>query len=347
MTQANTNSDGGDKISVIIVNYNGADLLGPCLKSLAEVRSPELEIIVVDNGSSDDTCELLESFPEVKLVRSDYNRGFAGGNNLGLAHCTYEYVLLLNNDTIVGPEFLRPLCDYLDQHPRVGIVQGKMTLPVHGDTLDVCGSFFTRLGLPYHFGFYKPDGPRYEGSFPVFGAKGACMLFRKELVERAGGFLFDERFYYEETDFCHRAWIAGSETHFVGAKPIEHLMGITSGKNKDPGFALRHYLRNMAFSLASNLGPAMRLRTMPLFYGTMLAGVVLSVITLRRAQAVAFWEALITPVARRDAIRQRRALVSSFRKSEDAAIFKTVTRNPRWSYFVKTFTGKLAEYQDE
>src|SRR5436309_11467547 len=195
----------GALVSILLVNFNGAKLLPGCLNSLAALSYRNREVLLVENASTDDSLRVLESYPWVKVIRSPSNLGFAGGNNLGLAHCSGEYVLLLNNDTIATPDFLQPLCAYLEQYPQVGIVQGKMLLPRFGNTLDVCGSFLTALGLPYHYGYYKSDGPKYQRSYPIFSGKGACLMFRRELIERVGGFLFDDDFfcYYEETDFCH------------------------------------------------------------------------------------------------------------------------------------------------
>src|SRR5579859_7798728 len=209
--------------SVLVVNYNGARFLPGCLDSLLASKAPYREVIVVDNASTDGSLLVLERYPWVKVVKSSSNVGFAGGNNLGLRHCLGEYVLLLNNDTVVPAGFLQPLVEYLEQHPKVGAVQGKMVLPNYGNALDVCGSFLTRFGFPYHYGYFKPDGVMYQRNYPVFSGKGACLMFRRELVSRAGGFLFDDDFfcYYEETDFCHRVWLAGYEVHFVATPAIQ------------------------------------------------------------------------------------------------------------------------------
>jgi hypothetical protein len=99
-------------VSILIVNYNRAKLLKDCLESLTAVRETRFEIVVVDNGSRDDSLEVLQQYPAIRVVRSDANRGFAGGNNLGLPHCGGKYVLLLNNDTLVQPDFLQPLVAY-------------------------------------------------------------------------------------------------------------------------------------------------------------------------------------------------------------------------------------------
>jgi GT2 family glycosyltransferase len=335
------------RVSILIVNFNGARWLPACLQSLRRIEFPSFEVVVVDNASADDSLEVLQSYPEVKLIRSERNLGFAGGNNLGLPHCAGAYVLLLNNDTVVTPGFLGPLCEYLDKHSEVAVVQGKMTLPRFESRLDVCGSFLTSLGLPYHHGFYKPDGPKYSQNHAVFSAKGACLMFRRDVLGKVGGFLFDDEFfcYYEETDFCHRVWLSGREVHFVSTPAIEHHMGATSGDTHSV-FVLRHYLRNMVFSLAANLSCGARLRILPPFLILLAASMMASLLRGRLGQAAAHWNALLCPLLSASGIRKRRALIRGMRRRTDTEIFAKVLKNPRLSYFVKTFTGHLADYED-
>lgn len=335
-------------ISVVIVHYLGASKLRRCLESLTLIAEPPCELLVVDNGSSEDLSWVKSEFRFLSYHRAPYNLGFAGGNNLGLTHCAGKYVLLLNDDTIVNPEFLSVLAGYLDKHAHVGIVGGKMLLPRFGNTLDVCGSFLTWFGLPYHYGFYKPDGPKYQRNYPVFSAKGACLMFRRELIKSVGGFLFDEDFfcYYEETDFCHRAWLAGHEVHFVNSPPIQHLMGATSGGPQSL-FVLRHYLRNMAFSLLSNLSFSSRLRILPLFFGMLLASMAAAAFTFKWGQFAAHFGAVTYCLTHYRKILERRRIVKSIRRRSDREIFAKVLRNPRLSYFVKTFSGRLTDYVDD
>lgn len=334
-------------VSILIVNYNGAHLLRPCLDSLRLIKARSFEVVLVDNASGDNSRQVLAEYPEVRVIRSAANLGFAGGNNLGLPHCTGRYVLLLNNDTVVPPGFLQQLTDYLDIHPRVGVVQGKMLLPKHGGCLDVCGSFLTWFGLPYHYGYFKPDGPQYQRSYPVFSGKGACLMFRRDLIAKVGGFLFDDDFfcYYEETDFCHRVWLAGAEVHFVPSEPVLHFMGSTSGA-PHADFVLRHYLSNMAFSLSANLGWGSLLLTLPLFYGTLLAGALASILARRWGPLQAQVQAALLPVRQFGKIRRRRRLIAGLRQARDREIFKRIRRTPRPGYFIKTFTAQLASYQD-
>jgi len=335
-------------VSILIANFNGARLLPDCLKSLEAVSYKNREVVVIDNGSTDDSLKILAKYPWVKVVRSDINLGFAGGNNLGLRACSGDLILLLNNDTIVSRDFLGPLCTYLEQNPRVGVVQGKMVLPSFDDCLDVCGSFFTSFGLPYHYGYYKPDGPKYQRCYPVFSAKGACLMLRREVFSDAGGFLFDDDFFcfYEESDFCHRAWLAGWEVHFVDSPPIQHLQGGTS-RSQDAAFPLRYYLRNMVFSLMANLSFWSRLRIMPPFFAMLTAGMLASALARDGAQFRARYQAIASCFKNYGKIRARRRLVSGFRKQSDRDIFRKVLRTPRFEYFVKTFTGKLRDYIDD
>jgi GT2 family glycosyltransferase len=335
------------RVSILIVNFNGASYLRACLDSLRALTWPNRELVVVDNASSDQSLEVLADYPEAAVVRSSVNLGFAGGNNLGLKHCSGEYILLLNNDTVTPPGLLEPLCRTFMDKPQVGAVQGKMILPRFGNRLDVCGSFLTAIGLPYHYGYYKRDGPSYQKSYPVFSGKGACLLFRREIIARVGGFLFDEDFfcYYEEADFCHRVWLAGFEVWFVSGPATQHFMGATSGDSQSE-FVLRHYLRNMAFSLLSNLSLLSRMRILPLFFGV--AGLSLAVSLLRGRTAVfrAHLEMFKHCVRSYGKIIQRRKLIKQIRRVPDRVIFDAVMRTPGLGYFLRTFTGELGKYQD-
>lgn len=336
-------------VSILILHYQGVDMLRNCLASLVSVVSAQVEVVLVDNDSPDDLIPVIAEFNWVTCVRSDHNAGFAGGNNLGLNHCRGKYVLLLNDDTVCNTTFVKSLSAYLDEHPAVGIVQGKMILPRFGNTLDVCGSFLTSLGFPYHYGYFKSDGPKYQRSYPVFSGKGACLMFRREIIPKVGGFLFDEDFfcYYEETDFCHRAWVAGYETHFVPSEPIQHLMGATSGRHPQRGFTLRRYLSNMVFSLSANLSFGSRIRILPLFWAIFISSLLFSILTFRWIQAEAHWAALKSYSLNLRKIRERRKLIKLIRKKTDRDIFVKALRNPGLSYFVRTFSGAISDYVDQ
>lgn len=336
-------------VSILIVNYNGAAFLGDCLRSVEQVAEPRNEVIVVDNASTDESRRILSRFPKVKTVFSDRNLGFAGGNNLGLRHCSGELILLLNSDTVVTVDFLAVLVDYLRQHPPVVAVQGKMVLPRFGGVLDVCGSFLTPLGFPYHRGYFKPDGPDYMASYPVFCGKGACLLFRREAIDVAGGFLFDDDYfcYYEETDFCSRLWLGGMEVHFVAGPPIQHLMGATSGQMGMSAFALGLYLKNQTFTLLSNFSWPTLCRLLPLYGAVMALSLCAHAFRRQWPQAKAHVEALLVPLTEWHRITARRRLIAGLRKCPDETFWPRVCRWPGLGYFVKTFQGRVSSHRDE
>jgi GT2 family glycosyltransferase len=291
---------------------------------------------------------VLAAIPWIRLVRIEQNCGSSGGYNIGLEHARGEFILMMNNDMIANPDFVGVLSRYLVEHSQVGIVQGKMVLPRCGGVLEVCGSYITAFGLPYHVGYYKPDGPAYERSYPVFCGKGACMMFRRDVIAKAGGYYFNPDFfcYYEETDLCHRAWLAGYETHFVASPAIQHLSGVTIARSEKAGFGIHYYLRNMLFSLLTTLEPLWLLRIMPLYLAVFVASMLAAFFAGRRAVAKAHWDALAYNLRNIQKIRVQRRRIQAIRKQSDAKIFAKVLRTPRLSYFVKTFQGKLADYAD-
>ena len=335
-------------VSIIIVNYNGKDWLADCLESLRRVTYPHREVLMVDNASTDGSVEILNGFPEVQLLASAENLGFAGGNNLAIKQARGEYLLLLNSDTVVRPNFLDPIVDYLQRHPRVGIVQSKMLLSRHSGVLDVCGSFLTAFGYLYHYGYWKQDAEKYSRNHAMFTAKGACMTLRRDLIPRVGNYLFNRDYFcfYEETDFCHRAWLAGYETHFVAGSVIEHLHGATAEQSQRKSFVLDLYLRNQACSLLSNLSIAWLLRILPGYAVLFLGGLVLGLLTGRFSLARSHWRTVCFCVKNLQKIRLQRRIISRIRVARDRDIFAKVMKTPRPSYFWKTFTGQLATYAD-
>ena len=257
--------EAADELSVVIVTWNGDDLLRNCLKSIVGVYGTALEIVVVDNADRASTRELAAAFCGVKYVAANRNMGFAGGNNIGLRETTRPYVLLLNNDTVVHGDSFSPLVRFLETHDRVGIVQGTMNVPALGNGLDDCGVLMTPVGIQRHLHRGEPTATTPLSPRRVFAAKGAMMMFKRKVVEDLG-FLFYDHFwsYYEETDFCHRAGNAGWETWFVPTPPIDHLCGATSCRF-DNKFVWRRYFRNILYSFWRNFGLFGRFFTLPCF----------------------------------------------------------------------------------
>jgi GT2 family glycosyltransferase len=234
-------------LSIIIVSWNIKGLLQACLEAVfAACRSaPDLttEIIVVDSGSTDGSPEMVrQAFPQVRLIASEQNLGYAAGNNAGAEVAQGRYLFLLNPDTVVKPDALARLAAYMNEHTSVGAVGPQLLWPDGAiqssrRRFPTLGSLFwesTLLGqwfphnrhiAHYHLLDRSPDDPQ-----PVDWAVGAALFIRREAWLEVGP--MDEEFfmYFEETDWCRRCAGAGWEIHYLPAARIIHYEGQSSGQ---------------------------------------------------------------------------------------------------------------------
>ncbi|HHS96957.1 MAG TPA: glycosyltransferase family 2 protein [Chloroflexi bacterium] len=215
-------------VSIVILNWNGLEDTAACLASLAAVDYPALEVVVVDNGSTDGSPTILQQrFPGLILLETGENLGYAGGNNVGLRYALErgaEYVLLLNNDTEVAPDFLRRMVEVAEADERVGAVGPMIYYHSRPDVIwSAGGAIDWRRGRTRMVGVDEPDRGQF-GTAPreVDFVTGCAMLVRREATERAG--LLDERFflYYEEVEWCVRIRRAGFRILHVPTARVWH-----------------------------------------------------------------------------------------------------------------------------
>lgn len=333
-------------LSVIIVTWNGDELLQGCLESIRRVCADEIEIIVVDNAACDSTRTIVSRYANAKYVKSETNLGFAGGNNLGLPHCTRKYVVLLNNDTIVHEDSFSPLVDYMERHPRVAVVQGKMRLSAWGDVLDTCGIMMTPFGVGYDPYVMRSTRETKVLSRAVFAGKGAFLAFRRSILERLGGVLFYDHFHcnYEETDFCHRVWLSGNEVHFVDTPPIDHLQSRTISKLNQE-LVLARTISNTLFSFLTMFEPRLRFGVVSRFLLIQFAVSVYYCCRLRFKGASSFWRALAMTWRKRSLIASTRRRVQACRVASDRDLTPLIMVRPPLSYYYHAFRGTLSRYK--
>lgn len=212
--------------SVIIVSYNGKHFLDDCLSSLANQDYPRdrYEIVVVDNGSTDGTVAYLrDQYPWVRVVRLERNRGFAGGNNVGFEHARGNLLALLNNDTVVDGHWLSALVEALGTDPRIGATTSKILFRDDPTTINNAGLLLYRDGSGADRGFRQPDEGQFDDVVEVFGACGASVLLRREMLEDVGA--FDDGFfmYYEDLDLAWRARIRGWKFRYTPRSVVYHV----------------------------------------------------------------------------------------------------------------------------
>jgi N-acetylglucosaminyl-diphospho-decaprenol L-rhamnosyltransferase len=238
-------------LGIVILNYNTREVLHNCLISLSHVGDLEFETTVVDNCSADGSADMVRSgFPQVRLVASPHNGGYAYGNNLGLREFLARpepprALLLLNADTIVPPGAPRGLVDFMDAHPKAGVVGPKLVL--RDGSLDLACrrsfptpqvSFYRMVGLSKLF----PRSPRFgrynltfldeDETAEVDSVVGACMLIRTEALQSAG--LLDESFfmYGEDLDLALRIKAQGWRVYYYPGVEILHYKRVSSKRSR-------------------------------------------------------------------------------------------------------------------
>jgi GT2 family glycosyltransferase len=228
-------------VSVVIVGWNAKHYLELCLQSLAAAPRRSMEIIVVDNASSDGSAEMIASrFPHVKLIRSNENLGFSKGNNVAIRQCQGRYIALVNPDVIVFPGCLDALADFLDEHPKVGNV-GPRILNPDLSLQSSCrrfptlwNNFCSATGLATVFKnskflagehmFYFP----HDRTLAVDILVGCFSMIRREAFDEVGLLDEDLFMYGDDVDWCRRCWKAGWQVVFYPGAEAIHDRGKTT-----------------------------------------------------------------------------------------------------------------------
>ena len=211
-----------EKISVIIVNWNGRQFLPECLDGLRRQRYRQFSVILVDNGSNDKSVDCVSrNYPEVKIIALPKNLGFSTANNYAIKTVQSAYVALLNNDAVPHPLWLKHLVEALESHPEAGFAASKMLFYDDPRTIDRAGDAYTRAGT----GLLRGRGDSassYNKQELIFGACAGAALYRTLMLSDIG--LFDEDFFllYEDVDLSFRAQLRGYKCLFVPEAIVYH-----------------------------------------------------------------------------------------------------------------------------
>lgn len=227
-------------VSIISINYNQAQVTCALLTSLRRLSYPHYEVIVVDNASpTEDPAIIAEQFPEVQLIRSPENLGFAGGNNLGIVAAKGKYAFFLNNDTEVEPGLLEPLVELLEAKPTVGMASPKLIFYGTDNLIQYAGSSAINLwtGRNATIGNLEEDRGQHNATYPTELAHGAAMMVPMSAIRKAGLMPALYFLYYEELDWCEMVKRAGYQCYYVGSSTVYHKESVSVGR----GSVLRTY----------------------------------------------------------------------------------------------------------
>jgi GT2 family glycosyltransferase len=220
------------RVSVIVVNYNGADALERCLRALASGSDPATtEIIVVDNASSDDSAAIAERFAaehdSVRLLRSPTNRGYAGGVNFALPEARGVYVAVLNMDVVVADGWLEPLTSFLDANPAAGAVSPLIVLESDPQRINAAGQNVHVTALGFNRWLEKPRERAGADPFKVSGLHGGAFLIRADLLRSIGGWDESGFLYHEDVELSWLLRLADSEIWCVPISTVSHDYHLT------------------------------------------------------------------------------------------------------------------------
>jgi GT2 family glycosyltransferase len=249
-----------NKASVVILNWNGTKFLKKFLPGVIEHSiSDGIDVIVADNGSTDDSLAILKSdFPQVRIIELDKNYGFAGGYNKALELVDAEYFILLNSDIEVTENWILPIIDYMDNNPQVGACQPKLRNYYDREYFEYAGAaggFIDKYGYSFCrgriFDAIEKDNGQYDDIIPVFWATGACMFVRAEAFKKVG--CLDDEFFahMEEIDLCWRLKLAGYSVMYVPFVKVFHVGGGSLPKENPQKTFLN--FRNNLYLLYKNL----------------------------------------------------------------------------------------------
>jgi GT2 family glycosyltransferase len=242
-------ADHTPKIGIIILNWNSYEVTQDCLLSLRKLDYPDFEVVVVDNGSIEPSADkMVEGFPEIRLIKNRTNLGFTGGNNVGIRDVLSrnpDYLLLLNNDTVVAPNFLTELVQVAESDAKIGMLNPKIYFFEPADRIWYAGGMHKPWwSFPKHLGLHKRDDGKYNQTREVSFVTGCALLIKAPVVREIG--LLDEMFFhsFEDADWSLRAFHAGFKAFYVPTAVIWHRDAYDTRKHAGKDFKDFYNIRN-------------------------------------------------------------------------------------------------------
>lgn len=254
------------KTTVVIPNYNGKQYLEKCLLSLQQCKNTHFEIIVVDNGSTDGSVELInKQFPTVKSIFLSHNTGFAKAVNIGLKEVSTNYVLLLNNDIVVESDFVDQMEKAMERHPNGFAVNSRMLSMSNHSLLDGAGDLYCALGWAFALGKGKDKQCNYLKEAKIFSACGGASIYRMDILKIIGYFDENHFAYLEDVDLGYRAKIYGYGSFYTPDAICYHMGSAFSGSRYNE-FKVKLSSRNSVYLILKNMPLLQILLNLPFLF---------------------------------------------------------------------------------
>jgi GT2 family glycosyltransferase len=243
-------------VTIVIVNWNGCAMLDACLASVYMQDFQGYEVVVVDNGSKDQSVAMIhDKYPQVRVICLDKNTGFCYANNIGISESSAPFIVLLNNDTEVKQSWLSTLYEYMVSHPDVAACDSKVLYADRPDVIWSAGFVYSTAGAAHPRGYQEVDDDRWKQNTEVFGVVACSAMYRRSVLQQIG--VLDEDFFagYEDVDWSFRARLAGYRLVNVPASEVYHKVSMTQKHNSE-SFVYRGqrnveivYIKNMPLAL--------------------------------------------------------------------------------------------------
>lgn len=254
------------KSTIVIPNYNGIKYIEACLDSVFAGTQTDIEVIVVDNASTDGSLEIIkEKFPQIKLIENTINTGFCKAVNQGILASTTPYVILLNNDTVVDLAFVHELEKVMDNDKTLFSASAKLISLYEKDKIDDAGDFYCALGWAFARGKNK-NSQLYDKDCNIFASCAGAAIYRRELLNEDKVGLFDENHfaYLEDIDIGYRARIKGYRNYFASKAIVYHAGSATTGSRYN-SFKTKLASKNSIYLISKNMPLLQIIINMPFF----------------------------------------------------------------------------------
>lgn len=240
------------KVTIIIPNYNGKHFMKPCIKSLQEQSFKDFKILIVDNCSNDGSLEYLnKNYSDIQVLSLDKNYGFSYAVNVGIQHALTPYIILLNNDTIVGRHYVEQMVKAIEKNYKIFSVSSKMIQMYHPELIDSAGDLYTLMG----WGICRGAGrsiQNYTKMDRIFSACAGAAIYRREIFDEIGYFDEIHFAYLEDIDIGYRAKIFGYKNIYCPSAHVYHVGSGTSG-SKYNSFKVKLSARNSIYLIYKNM----------------------------------------------------------------------------------------------